>query len=61
MNTEKIHNTTPATRQTTSTTQTHINAEAYTKPTIEIIAIDNEGILASSSGTFGDGGGYDGW
>ena len=36
--------------------------EKYIKPQIEVIEIENEkGILASSAGSFGDGGGYPGW
>ena len=37
--------------------------EEYVAPQIEIIAIDNECILASSLADFGDGGGYQepGW
>ena len=34
-----------------------LTAEEYVKPGIEIIEIDNEGILASSTVGFGDGGG----
>ena len=33
----------------------------YTKPSIEIIAIDNEGILAASGENFGFDGGHNGW
>ena len=59
MNTENIHNPTPAaqTRLTTQVTAT----QTYVKPQIEVIAVENEGILASSSGTFGNGGGYEEW
>ena len=38
-----------------------VTTEAYVKPEIEVIAVDNEGILASSAGKFGDGSGYNGW
>jgi len=40
-----------------------LTEEEYVKPQIEVIEIENEGILAASSdaGGFGDGGGYDGW
>ena len=34
-----------------------LTTEEYVKPEIEIIEIDNEGILASSTVRFGDGGG----
>ena len=34
--------------------------EEYEAPQIEIVDIDNEGILASSLEGFGDGGGYRG-
>ena len=48
MNTENIKNTA-------------LTPGMYVKPAIEVITVDNEGILASSAGEFGDGGGYDGW
>ena len=59
MNTENIHNPTPAaqTRLTTQATAT----QTYVKPRIEVIAVENEGILASSAGSFGSGGGYEEW
>jgi hypothetical protein len=39
-----------------------LTEEEYVKPQIEIIEIENEeGILASSAGSFGDGGGYSEW
>ena len=34
--------------------------EEYEKPQIEIITVDNEGILAMSTTDFGDSGGYRG-
>jgi len=44
-----------------NTTEKTLTTEAYVKPEIEVIAVDNEGILASSAGKFGDGGGHEGW
>ena len=38
-----------------------LTTEEYVKPEVEVIEIENEGILASSAGGYGDGGGYDGW
>jgi len=39
-----------------------LTEEEYVKPRIEVIEIENEeGILASSAGGFGDGGSYNGW
>ena len=40
-----------------------LTEEEYVKPQIEVIDIENEGILASSAGSFGNGGGYQspGW
>ena len=35
-----------------------LTEEQYVKPAIEVIEIENEGVLASSAGGFGDGGGY---
>ena len=40
---------------------TALTEEQYVKPAIEVIEIENEGVLASSAGGFGDGGGYNGW
>ena len=42
-------------------TEKTVTTETYVKPEIEVIAVDNEGILASSVGEFGDGGGHNGW
>ena len=40
-----------------------LTEEEYVKPQIEIIEVENEGVLASSAAGFGDGGGFEspGW
>ena len=45
MNTENINNTA-------------VTEQKYVKPQIDVIEIENEGILAASSGSMDDGGGY---